>query len=110
MFEIRVKTDDHNAIAISQNGELISIHTKKQDNELNQNVDEILTPLDTSAKRTTVNNKKQHKKHSMENFIYDHTRYIKLEDLFLRVFPDDICEKIASSTYYKYKGRKINEE
>ena len=105
MFEIRVKTNDNDVISISQNGELISIHTKKQDNELNQNVDEILTPLDKSAKSTTVNNKKQHKKHSMENFIYGHTRYIKVEDLFLRVFPDDICEKIASSTYYKYKGR-----
>ncbi len=109
MVEITFKIDGKDQVSISQNGELVSLKTHDQYDENEKVADETFLSTDTYSNKKSMSNKIRQKKLSSEKYMYENIKYIKVDDLFLRVFHDDSCEKIASSTYYKYKARQNNE-
>jgi len=82
---------------------------QKELDETEKDLDEIFTPAATQTKVTSNKKHIQKRKSKFDTFIYGETQYIKVENMFIRIFPDDFCEKIASSTYYKYQSRYNNE-
>ncbi len=55
---------------------------------------------------------KQHlhqKPPKLENYLYDNVLYAKVGTSFMRFIDDNVCQQIASSTYYKYKKRLADE-
>jgi hypothetical protein len=81
---------------------------QKEHDDIEKDLDKIFSP--TRTKSTTSSKRRvQKRKSKFDTFVYSGTKYIKVEDMFIRVFPDDFCEKIASSTYYNYQSR-LNDE
>jgi hypothetical protein len=86
----------------------MDIEEQKEPDTRDKDLDKMFSPAKT---KNTASNKRwvQKRKSKLDTFVYDGTTYIKVENLFIRVFPDDFCETIASSTYYKYLSRLNNE-
>ncbi len=82
---------------------------QKELDETEKDLDKIFTPTTTHTKKTSNKKHIQKRKSMYDTFMYSDTQYIKVKNLFIRVFPDDFCEKIASSTYYKFQSRLDNE-
>ncbi len=81
---------------------------QKELDATDKELDKIFSP--TRTKNITSNKRRvQKRKSKLDTFKYDDTQYIKIKNLFVRVFPDDFSETISSSTYYKYLSRYDNE-
>ncbi len=86
----------------------VSPEDQKELEVTDKELDKIFSP--TRTKNMASNKRRvQKRKTKLDTFKYDDTQYIKVENLFVRVFPDNFCETIASSTYYKYQSRLDNE-
>ena len=64
---------------------------QKELDTLEKEVAEIFTPKKTQKKETSNKRQAQKRKSKFDTFIYGDTQYIKVKNLFIRVFPDDFC-------------------
>ncbi len=82
---------------------------QKELDTLKKDVDKIFIPPKVKKNKTSNKKQVQKRKSIYDTFMNGDTQYIKIKNLFIRIFPDDFCEKIASSTYYKYQSRHDND-
>ena len=118
MIEILLKIDGEN-ITLNEktslsnnrqdelNSEIFGNTEYLEEDTLEKDADKAFAEIKVNNPKSTILNRRVRQKEiKIEKYAYKNILYAKVGNMFIRFYSDDTCEKIASSTYYKYRARQ----